>query len=94
MHFIVCFTITTLKAGTKINCRQNGNEVKFESRPNWSRQNGSRQNGSRQNGNTRSVNSVRFVNSYGNGLPVGPDSMRFYLTVLSHSVRYGRYVLG
>ena len=34
MQIIACFTITTSKAGTKINCRQNGKEIKFESRQN------------------------------------------------------------
>ena len=42
MQVIAYFTITTSKAGTKINYRGNGKEVKFESR----------QNGSRQIGNT------------------------------------------
>ena len=33
MQILACFTIiTTSNAGAKINCRQNGNEVKFESR--------------------------------------------------------------
>ena len=56
MQILACFTITTSKAGTKINCRRNGNEVKFESRRNGSRQNGSKQNGSRQNGSRRNGN--------------------------------------
>ena len=36
-----------------------------------------------------SENSVRFLKSYFNWLPDGPNSVRF----LSHSVRYGMYVL-
>ena len=56
MQILACFTITTSNAGTKINCRRNGNEVKFESRRNGSRRNGSRQNGSRRNGSRRNGN--------------------------------------
>ena len=56
MQILACFTITTSNAGTKVNCRQNRNEVKFESRQNGSRRNGSRQNGSRQNGNRQNGN--------------------------------------
>ena len=48
MQIIACVTITTSKTGTKINCRWNGKEIKFESRQNGSRQNGSRKNRSRQ----------------------------------------------
>ena len=56
MQITACFTITTSNAGTKINCRRNRNEVKFESRRNGSRRNGSRQNGSRRNGSRRNGN--------------------------------------
>ena len=59
-QIIACFTITTLKTGTKINCSRNGNEVKFDSRRNGSRQNGSRQNGSRRNGNRRNGNTPDY----------------------------------
>ena len=52
MQITACFTKTTSKAGTKINCRRNRNEVKIESRQNGSRQNWSRRNGRRRNGNT------------------------------------------
>ena len=34
MQIIACFTITTSKTGTKVNCMRNGNEVKFESTQN------------------------------------------------------------
>ena len=35
-----------------------------------------------------SENSVRFVKSYGNWLPDGPNSVRFYLTVCDMACMY------